>query len=430
MTSDPGTELNLDTDQESSERPGTSRSAPNDCPVVTQDLTDWAFNQDPFPELERWRSLGSVVYNAYHGHYMVTSYRNCAKVLSDLVHFNSQKYVKAFVGAFGGITMEALDTPRHHEMRGVWAPDFTRAGLESRRSLVEAMVAARVDPFVERIRAGEVLDAIPDMTRGIPTLVIAHMLGIEPEMFEQFSDWSDAIGASVEGALDRSPRGDTLVAEGRAATRELNQYLASAIERRRHDGPGGCDLVSTMVFHDFAASMEESEIVASNTQLVFAGNETTAKLMASTLVALGQNPDQRRALAADRSRVPQAFEEVHRWMTLTQAIPRFACSDESAIDGVPIPNGARVDPLPGAANRDPTRWKDPAAFDIFREQRQHLGFGFGMHVCLGLNLARLEAQVWLNRLLDLLPDYELSAPIDYGRNFVLRGPTGVTIAKA
>jgi cytochrome P450 len=184
-----------------------------------------------------------------------------------------------------------------------------------------------------------------------------------------------------------------------------------------------------MVFHDFARSMEEQEIVASVTQLVFAGNETTAKLMASTLVALAQHPDQRRALTADRSLIPQAIEEVLRWMTVvTNLQARHACSPDSHVQGIPIPVGAAMAPLVAAANRDPARWDNPHAFDIFRPAKQHLGFGFGMHVCLGLNLARLETEIWLDRLLDRLPDYTLAAPIDYGRSFLLRGPVAVPVA--
>jgi cytochrome P450 len=175
--------------------------------------------------------------------------------------------------------------------------------------------------------------------------------------------------------------------------------------------------------------MDEQEIVASNTQLVFAGNETTAKLMASTLVALGLHPEQRRLLVEARSLIPQAIEEVLRWMPVVDALPaRHACSDESEVGGVRVPRGAAMAPLIVAANRDPSRWRDPHRFDILRERKQHLGFGFGMHVCLGLNLARLEVQVWLDCLLDRLPDYHVAGPIDYGHHFILRGPVAVPLA--
>jgi cytochrome P450 len=151
--------------------------------------------------------------------------------------------------------------------------------------------------------------------------------------------------------------------------------------------------------------------------------------MASTLVALGQHPDQRRALVADRSLIPQAIEEMLRWSpVVTNVQQRHACSPDSNVRGIPIPMGSAMAPLVIAANRDPDRWEHPERFDIFREPKQHLGFGFGMHVCLGLNLVRLETQVWLDRLLDLLPDYEIAGAIDYGQSFLLRGPVAVPVA--
>ncbi len=399
----------------------------NACPTVDQDLTEWDFSQNPYPVIEEWRKLGPVVYNERHGDYLVTGYRSCARALTKVDRFSSEDLQDMFVRIFGGVTMEAIDSPRHHAMRGVWAGFFERQTLESQRGLVTEVVTSQVDAFVERIRAGETLDAIPNMTRAIPTLVIARMLGIDESAHEQFSAWSDAMGSTQLGTYDTSAVGREAIERGMAGTAALNNYMGEIIKRRRAEGRGE-DLVSTMVYDDFANEMSEQEIIASNTQLVFAGNETTASLMATILVALAQHPDQRRALADDRSLIPQAIEEIHRWETLVQALPRRANSDQSEISGVRIPRGASVQLLCGAGNRDPERWENPDRLDIFREPRQHLGFGFGMHVCLGLNLSRLELQVWLDQILDKLPDYELAGTIEYPRGLGLRGPRAVPLA--
>jgi cytochrome P450 len=252
------------------------------------------------------------------------------------------------------------------------------------------------------------------------------MLGIETEMFTQFSAWSDAMGAIPEGALDPSPRGMETVMAGQRATAELNAYIAGQVaDRRRHPAD---DLIGKMVASPFAqTAMSESEIIASNTQLVFAGNETTAKLMAHTLVTLAQHPDQRRALADDRSLILPAIEEVHRWQTITQFLDRDIHQNVE-VAGVNLPPGSVVTAMQGAANRDPERWDHPSNFDITRPSRQHLGFGFGLHSCIGLNLARLEVQIWLNRLLDLLPEYGVTQDVDYGPNYQLRGPMAVYMA--
>lgn len=395
------------------------------CPQVSQDLTDWDFGQDPYPTMEDWSRIGPVVYNELYDEYMITGYRNCSRALAKVDRFSSQDLQEIFIQTFGGITMEALDTPRHHDMRGTWAGFFERDALQSQRELVSEIVASQVDAFVERVKSGEVVDAIPNMTRAIPTLVIARMLGIDESMHEQFSAWSDAMGQG--GNYDPSPEGKQIAQRGLEATAALNSYLAEIIQRRR---AGGCgeDLVSMMVFNDFAQQMAEQEIIASNTQLVFAGNETTAKLMATTLVSLAKHPAQLRALVEDRSLIPQAIEEIHRWQTLVMALPRRVCSDEADVGDVRIPRGARVQILIAAANRDSERWDHPERLDILRPARQHLGFGFGMHVCLGLNLARLEMQIWLDQILDKLPEFHLAEEVTYLPGLGLRGPIAVPIA--
>jgi cytochrome P450 len=411
---------------------GAALAPPGDVPIVDVDMTTWEFNQDPYPALEKWRELGPVVFSARHARYLVTSYRSCSRVLRDLSHFNSAQLSGFFEDHFGGLTMEALDTPRHDAMRGIWAEDFQREELQQVRPAVEEIVAAQVGPFAARVRDGDVVDGIADMARAIPTSVIAHMLGVEPEMYRQFARWSDAMGRNSEGLLDVTDRGAELRRRSQAGTAALNEYFAAVIADRRcsPDAREASDLVGKMVCHSAIADMTDREIVASNTQLVFAGTETTTKLMAATLVALAEHPDQRSAVVEDRSLIPGAVEEVHRWRTLTQSIPRHACAPDSTIDGVHIPQGAQVDLLTGAANRDPERWPNPAEFDIFRPAKQHLGFGFGMHICLGLNLTRLEVQIWLDRFLDELPEYRIVPPVDYGRNFPIRSPQVVNIAMA
>jgi cytochrome P450 len=395
-------------------------------PVLNVSFYEDGFNQDPFPVLEEIRRAGPIVYNELLDRWMVTSYPHASRVLGDSRHY-AQGASEAFIDFFGGTTMETIDEPeRHNLMRGIWAGDFQRGSLESQRELVEGVVVAQLDPFVERLRSGETVDAVADLTRSIPTLVIASMLGIETAMFEQFSTWSDAMGAIPEGALDPTERGMEKVMAGRQATAELNAYIAEQVADRRRRSTD--DLIGKMVDAPFAKKeMSESEIIASNTQLVFAGNETTAKLMAHTLVSLAGHPDQRRLLAADRSLILPAVEEVHRWQTITQFIDRDV-REEVELAGVVLPPGAVAMPLMGAANRDPARWPDPSAFDVTRAARQHLGFGFGLHSCIGLNLARLEVQVWLDRLLDLLPEYHLAQEVDYGPNFQLRGPFAVHLA--
>jgi cytochrome P450 len=164
--------------------------------------------------------------------------------------------------------------------------------------------------------------------------------------------------------------------------------------------------------------MTRSEIVANSSQIVFAGAGTTTTLMSSCIVLLAMHPDQRRAVGADRSLVPRAIEEVLRYRGVTQlTAPRIVVDGDAEVDGVRVPEGAQIIAMVGAANRDPDRWERPNDLDVLREPKQHLGFGFGMHSCLGMNLARLEIEVYLNRMLDLLPEWQVTNEIDLSNPF-------------
>jgi cytochrome P450 len=405
---------------------------PQDVPIVEMDPQDPAFNHDPYPTLEKWRELGPVVFNKSNGRYLVLSYKGCQKVMTKLSEFDSQHPDKQFhlINTHGGVTMEAVDDRRtHHQMRSIWQSEFERSTIEQYRELIERVVTAQVDPVVARLRAGETIDAIPNMTRDIPAMVISEMLGIDVEMGHTFGEWSDAVAEAVLGERDDSPLGRELLARGAEGRDKLQAYVRGVVDERR-----GCpvqhDLISKMVHDDYAKEhMSEQQVVASCAQLVLAGNETTSRLMGTCIAVLGEHPDQRKLLAEDRSLIPQAIEEIHRWKTIVQAMPRHANSDESTVEGVKIPKGTEVWAMFGAANRDPERWDHAGELDILREPQQNLAFAFGIHICLGLNLARLESEVLINQILDKMPDFELAAPIAHGLGypFPTWSPIGVTI---
>jgi cytochrome P450 len=295
--------------------------------------------------------------------------------------------------------------------------------------MIADVVRRRLDPVLTRLAGGETVEVVTELTRGIPTEVIARMLGIESSMVGRFSQWSDAMGASAEGYTNPGERGAQLIAAGKEATAALNDYIRGQITRRRRPSFAGDDLITTMVRHDYARThMTEQEIVAGNTQLVFAGNETTAKLLAQMVVTLAAHPEQRRALAEDPSLIPAAVEEVHRHETVTHSVFRDAIGDDAVVGGVQIPDGRRLTLLLGAANRDPARWENPERFDVFRTKLPHLGFAFGLHSCLGMNLARLEGQIFLEELIGALPQWRVHGPVDYGMNYAVRGPARVLMS--
>lgn len=387
-------------------------------PEMNVDFKAPEFVVDPYPVLEQVRALGPVVRHSESGFYMITGYRDCARVMGLAKFFASD--VEHFVALFGGATMECMDNPRHDQVKSIWAKDFQRATLAERRDLIDSVVAERTAPFVEQLRSGARVDAVDHITRSIPTMIIAHLMGVPPADFPAFVQWSDDMGGILEARDDTTDEGRALITRGKRATAEINEYLTHEIARRRLDG--GDDLVSKMARTDIP--MAEDEVVASNTQLVFAGNETTSKLMGYTLIALAQHPEQRELLRRDRGLILQAIEEVHRWTSVLVYNLRFVKIDGTEVAGVALPEGATVMALQAAANRDPQRWEDPATFDVTRPAQAHLGFGAGLHSCLGLNLARLETEALVNKLLDEVPDWRVD-DVTWGSNPMVRGPSRI-----
>lgn len=401
------------------------------APVLTFDTADPAFVRDPWARYEQIRDLGGVVFNERINRWMVAGFDDTRAILTTPTKFGSERGQAEQAGVFGGPTMEFYDGPHHDRMRSIWSDDFKPRTLSALRTVITEMIRRRLEPVLNRLSAGDTVEVVTELTRGIPTEVIAHMLGIESRMVGQFSDWSDAMGASAEGYTNPGERGRQLIAVGAAATAELNEYIRGQIARRRNPSYDGTDLITTMVRHDYARSgMTEQEIVASNTQLVFAGNETTAKLLAQIVVTLAAHPEQRAAITEDPSLIPAAVEEVHRHETVTHSVFRDAIGGDADVAGIGIPDGRRLTLLLGAANRDPTRWDDPQRFDVFRKKLPHLGFAFGLHSCLGMNLARLEGQIFLEQLLAALPRWQVVGPVHYGMNFAVRGPAAVHIRAA
>lgn len=193
-------------------------------------------------------------------------------------------------------------------------------------------------------------------------------------------------------------------------------------ERRRtgaHD-----DLIGLLASSPVAETMSEQEQRGQIGLIFMAGHESTAKFMTNALLVLYRHPEQRKAIIEDRSLLPQAINEIIRYVGGVGPLNRIA-QPGAEVAGIPVPAGDLLIALPTAANRDPRRWERPDQFDIFREQITHVGFGYGTHVCLGQHFATTNARVILNRVLDQIPDYDITETDEelfYGSNWLNRGP--------
>jgi cytochrome P450 len=228
------------------------------------------------------------------------------------------------------------------------------------------------------------------------------MLGVPAEDRDRFKAWSDDISALVFGGLEDEGRHE----RARVGMGELVRYITDLVEQVRREPRE--DLATALVrARDVDEALSEEEVVATCVNLLFGGHETTTNLIANGVLALLQHPEQAQLLREDPSLAPRAVEELLRYDGPAKAVVRVA-GEDIEMRGRQIAVGDRVFLLPSAANRDPEVFERPDTVDITRTENPHLGFGMGIHYCLGASLARLEGAVSISRILERFPDLRLA----------------------
>jgi len=306
--------------------------------------------------------------------------------------------------------------PDHGRMRSLISKVFTPRRVAELRPAIEAAVDDLLDQFAEAAVAGGPVDFMDHVAYPLPVTVICELLGVPPADRWCFRP----LAADLTEALE--PFGDTSAAAD-AAARELADYLTPLISERR--AAPGDDLVSALVAARDAGDgrLSDEELLANLILLLVAGFETTTNLLGNGLAILLDRPDLTAALRAQQVPVAAFIEEVLRYDSPVQAVTRQAHADGLTVEGVAIPEGADLILLIGAANRDPARYDDPDRFDPTRTDIRPLSFGAGPHICIGNNLARLEAAVAFPKLLTRFPNLSASParpPLRRDR-LVLRG---------
>jgi cytochrome P450 len=258
----------------------------------------------------------------------------------------------------------------------------------------------------------------------LPTTIIAELLGVEPERRVEFKRWSDALIRMMSGSA-REQGSDTGLGD---VVADLYVYLRAAVrERRRRPGE---DLVSVLVDPSHGVVMDEVELVQFVVLLLVAGNETTTNLIGNAASALLDHPAELELVAREPALVPALVEEALRFDPPIQLLVREALRDVE-LCGTRIPRGAVVVPLLGSANRDERRFPDAHRFHVGRDARGHLGFGYGIHFCLGAALARLEASVALEALApELARRTRAEGPVAWIDSFLVRGRRHLPMTRA
>jgi cytochrome P450 len=325
----------------------------------------------------------------------VFGFDEVVQVLRDHTTYSSTVYADVTEVVMGRTILQ-MDEPEHRKIRDLVASSFRSKMLERwEEGLVAVVVNELVDTFVERGRS----DLVRDVTFNFPVQVIARILGLPRTDYPRFQRWALEL-TSVATNWER----------GVAASAALRDYFAVVMEERR--AQPGDDLISDLVRAEVDGEhLSDEEIFSFLRLLLPAGVETTYRASGSLLLALLNDQAQMDALYHDRSLFPQAFEEVVRWEPPVTVILRRAMAD-TELAGVAIEAGADVALLIGAANRDERKYTEPDRYDMFRSQRQHVGFGFGVHVCLGMHLARMESRIAINTLFDRLGPLTLDPEAD------------------
>jgi cytochrome P450 len=311
-----------------------------------------------------------------------------------------------------------MDPPVHAPWRQLVSRRFTPRATAT----LEGAVRAAACSVLDDISRDDTIDFVDRVAAPFPVLVIAELLGIADADRDDFRRWSDAAISSTD---TETPAFDDLAA--------LYRFLVDHVRARRETpGPDGHreDIVSVLATAEIDGQrVSTADAVGYCLALLVAGNETTRHLVSGTAVALSEHPDQRDALVADRSLLATAVEECLRWVTPIQAFGRTVTHD-TELGGQRLREGDWVVLLYASANRDERVFGPTAAhFDVTRRvDASHVAFGFGEHLCLGAALARLEARVLLDELLDRFPAFAAAGEPRWARSTLVRGIEHLPVA--
>ena len=398
-----------------------------DPQMLLLQMLDPANRADPYPLFAQIRELGPLLMPESNMT-VFSSFADCDEVLrhpdscSDSMKSSVvQRHLAAGATPPRGNTpgFLFLDPPDHTRLRKLaqqaFAPRVVRA--------LEPDIAAMVDGLLDAMAAAGSADLISDLAYPLPVAVICRLLGVPVEDESQFSSAAALVAQALDPIMSITGAPDPEADARLEAGAWLREYLGELVERRRADPQQ--DLISALIAaEEDGDQLTADEIVATCNLLLIAGHETTVNLIGGGVLELLRHPDQMDRLRRDPSLVRTAVEELLRYTSpVFLATERYAREDLE-LGGVAIPRGGLVFGALGSANRDGAAFADPDRLDVARAENKHLGFGEGIHYCLGAPLARLEARVAIETLLRRSPDLHLAVPAEslrWRRSLILRG---------
>ena len=383
-------------------------------------LTDPGVVADPYPHFSAAREQGAVQWHEGLGMWLTFTYAAGNAVLRSrtLGRIWKPRWPDEPMPAFALIHVNSLlenEPPAHTRLRRLVASAFARGHVERLRPRVRELAARLADRVEDEGSDGSAVDLIATYAEPLPVQVIAELLGVPERDWHLLRPWSNAIVKMYEYAVSPAQR-----EAAERASSEFVEYLRSLVATRRQTPSD--DLISSLIAETDVdgAKLSEDELITTCTLLLNAGHEATVNVVGNGVTALLGHPEQLAATGEGGDTVVTAVEELIRYDSPLQLFERTATAD-TEIEGVIIEQGAKIAALLGAANRDPAVFADADALDVRRADNAHIGFGAGIHFCVGAPLARVELQTSLQTLLTRFPRLALHDQPRRRPEFVIRG---------
>ncbi|MDR8410141.1 cytochrome P450 [Nonomuraea sp. 3-1Str] len=394
---------------------------------VFEQILDFSSRADPYPLYAALRE--TPVTRREDGTWVVSTYREIVELLHD-PRLSSDRRNLAHrpegdaAGGAGGVSFIGQDPPEHDRLRRLamrhFGPPHTPGRIEALRPEMLAITTELIDGLAGRTRA----DVVDDVAYPLPVTVICRVLGVPREDESRFHAWADAIVETLgPGESDRAER-----ERARAdATSKLQTYLAGLAAARR-ESPGDDMLSGMATYEGPEGGMTPVEVIATSALLLVAGHETTVNLIANGMLTLLRHPGLLKRLRAEPDLIITTVEELLRYEPPVHFLSSRVTLADIPVAGTTIPAGAPVVLVLASGSRDPAHVSHPDTFDPDRRYSEHLGFGGGVHYCFGAALARLEAQIVLQQLVNRLVNPRLvEDPPPYRPSATLRGPRHVLV---
>jgi cytochrome P450 len=375
--------------------------APSTAGTVYYDPYDIGINADPYPIFKRLRDEAPIYYNERYRFWALSRYADVEKAFVNWQTFSSARgdileVVQSGMELPSG-TLLWEDPPVHTKHRGLMSRVFTPKRMNALEEQVRSYCASCLDP----LRGTQRFDFVKDLGTEMPMRVIGMLLGIPESDQTVIRDHADRM-------LRTDPGQPMNVEEGAGVVG--GSLFADYIEwRAKHPSD---DLMTALLNAEFEdetgqiRTLTRQEVLTYTEVVAGAGNETTGRLIGWLGKVLGDWPDQRREVVKDRALIPNTVEETLRFEPTGPHVARYVAQDVDYY-GLTVPAGSAMLLLVGSADRDERRFTDPDRFDVRRQHGPHITFGYGLHFCLGANLARLEGRVALDEVLKRFPDWEV-----------------------